>query len=108
MSAVKREPDAFDVKLSSHVKGVIQWLAACAILDKGILARKSLGVRPEARWFLLHSIANAIVAGSGWRDVLAVLRRPDDAICAPEHHQVPEKHSLKRARQQYARARTSH
>jgi hypothetical protein len=46
-------------------------------------------VRPDARWFLLHSLANAVVAGTGLRDVMAVLRRPEDARTAPMKSWVP-------------------
>ena len=72
-----------------HVRGVMRWLLVCAVVDKGILSQQCTGVRPDARWFLLHSLANAVVAGTGLRDVMAVLRRPEDAMTAPVKSWVP-------------------
>ena len=63
-----------------HARGVLRCLAVCAVVDRGLLAQRWSGVKPEARWFVLHALANAVVARSGVRDVLAVLRRPDAAM----------------------------
>ena len=77
------------VGIAFHARGVLRCFVACAVLDRGMLSRRWAGVRPGARWFLLHSMANAGVAFSGLRDVRAVLLRPDRAMTMPMHSWTP-------------------
>ena len=72
-----------------HARGVLRCLTLCALVDRGVLAQRWFGIKPEARWFVLHALANAVVARTGLRDVMAVLRDPDAAMTMPIRSWTP-------------------
>ena len=85
------QQNATAVSLLAHVQGCLLSLVAVAFIDLFLRYATLLEYKThsKARWFMLHSLVNFLVAGFSFHDIVMVLKAPICSMLNPLQSWVP-------------------